>query len=45
MSGTYNTSSSSLSLADMIGSWAVILSGAVGMAYVLFVTFGGSHAA
>jgi len=45
MSGTYKTSSSSLSVADMLGSWAVILSGAVGMAYVLFLTFGGGHAA
>ena len=33
--------SSSLVTADLIGSAAVILSGAFGMAYVLFLTFGG----
>lgn len=37
--------SSSLVAADLIGSAAVILSGALGMAYVLFITFGGSASA
>jgi hypothetical protein len=44
MSGTKKAFSSSLVTADMLGSLAVILSGAAGMLYVLFVTFGG-HAA
>jgi hypothetical protein len=45
MTPSKQTSSFSLVTADLIGSAAVILSGAVAMAYVLFITFGGSASA